>query len=133
MLIAEDLLLLLTDDQTGKLLVASNQADLALGGAILIELAIAKQVDVASDTGAERRRRLTLTDTSPTSDALLDEALAYLAEKQGKRPKDLVAALGKGLRARLQTRLGEQGILHQQSGKIFHRPDPPLAEQRRSA
>ena len=34
MLIAEDLLLLLTDDRTGKLLAPSNQVDIALGGAL---------------------------------------------------------------------------------------------------
>ena len=44
MLIASDLLLLLTDDRTGKLRVPSNQIDIALGGALLIELAIALRV-----------------------------------------------------------------------------------------
>ena len=34
MLIANDLLLLLTDDRTGKLRAPSNQVDIALGGAL---------------------------------------------------------------------------------------------------
>lgn len=38
MLIAEDLLLLLTDDRTGKLLAPSTPVDIALGGAVMIEL-----------------------------------------------------------------------------------------------
>lgn len=46
MLIAEDLLLLLTGDQSGKLLVPSNKLDIALGGALLVELAIAGRVIV---------------------------------------------------------------------------------------
>jgi hypothetical protein len=38
MLIASDLLLLLTDDETGKLLAPPSQLDIALGGALLLEL-----------------------------------------------------------------------------------------------
>ncbi len=40
MLIAEDLLLLLTDDASGRLAVPPAQADAALGGANLVELAL---------------------------------------------------------------------------------------------
>lgn len=119
MLIAEDLLLLLTDDRTGSLVVASNQVDVALGGALLIELALAHRVDVAGEDGAVRRGRLFVTDEGPTSDVLLDEALAVLVEKQGKKPRDVVPRLGKGLRARLRGRLAEQGLLHEESGKIL--------------
>lgn len=119
MLIAEDLLLLLTDDRTGSLVVASNQVDVALGGALLIELALAHRVDIAGEDGAVRRGRLFVTGEGPTSDVLLDEALAVLVEKQGKKPRDVVPRLGKGLRARLRGRLAEQGLLHEESGKIL--------------
>ncbi len=47
MLIAEDLLLLLTDDSTGKLAVSSTLVDIALGGALLVEITISEHVDVA--------------------------------------------------------------------------------------
>ncbi|HSP71920.1 MAG TPA: GPP34 family phosphoprotein, partial [Gaiellaceae bacterium] len=104
MLIAEDLLLLLTDDRTGKLVVSSNRVDVALGGAVLIELSLAHRVDVAGEAETVRKGRLIVRDASSTSDVLLDEALAELGEKQGKKPKDAVAALGKGLRARLHAR-----------------------------
>jgi Golgi phosphoprotein 3 (GPP34) len=43
LLLAEDLLLLLTDDRTGKLVIASNQVDIALGGAMLVELALVER------------------------------------------------------------------------------------------
>ena len=119
MLIAEDLLLLLTDDRTGKLAVSSNQVDVALGGAVLLELALAHRVDVAGESEAVRKGRLVVTDASPTSDALLDEALATLGTKQGKKPKDVVTALGKGLRDRLHARLADRGLLREASGKIL--------------
>ena len=57
MLIAEDLLLLLTDDRTGKLLAPSNQVDIALGGALLVELALAHRVEVVLASTPPRRRR----------------------------------------------------------------------------
>ena len=119
MLIAEDLLLLLTDDRTGKLVVSSNQVDVALGGAVLLELALAHRVDVAGESEAVRKGRLVVTDASPTSDALLDEALATLGTKQGKKPKDVATALGKGLRDRLHARLADRGLLREASGMIL--------------
>lgn len=119
MLIASDLLLLLTDDRTGKLRVASSQADIALGGALLVELAIAGRVLLAGDAGLVRRGRLTVTDTSTTSDPLLDEALSGLAATQGRDPKAVVRALGKGLRPRLAARLAEQGVLREEHGRIL--------------
>ena len=100
-LIAEDLLLLLTDDQSGKLMVASNQADIALDGALMIELALEQRVDVAAEDGVVRKGRLLVMDASPTSDSLLDEALGRIAAKQGRKPKNVVPVLpARGGRAR---------------------------------
>ena len=119
MLIAEDLLLLLTDDRTGKLAVGSSQADIALGGAMLIELTLAHRVDLTGESEARHEGRLVVRDGSATSDALLDEALVKLGERQGKKPKDVVRALGKGLRERLHVRLVERGVLRETGGKIL--------------
>ena len=48
MLLAEDLLLLLTDDDNGKLTASSTEVDVALGGALLVELTLRQRVDVAA-------------------------------------------------------------------------------------
>jgi len=119
MLIAEDLLLLLTDDQTGKLLAPSAQVDIALGGALLIELALMERVEVAQRGARAREGRLLVGDRSPTLDELLDEALTLLAASEGKNPKDVVRKLGKGVRGRLYARLAGQGILREERGKIL--------------
>lgn len=118
-LIAEDLLLLLTDDRSGKLLVASNQVDIALGGALLIELALEQRVDVTRGNGVVRTGRLLVKDASPTADSLLNEALGQIAVRQGKTPKDAAPALGKDVRARLHARLAERGMLHEETAKIL--------------
>ena len=49
MLIAEDLLLLLYDDQTGKPVTGSPGLDYALAGAVLIELTLNRKLDITSE------------------------------------------------------------------------------------
>jgi hypothetical protein len=113
MLLAEDLLLLVTDDRTGKLAVPSNQVDLALGGAMLVDLTLVHRVAVAA-TG-----RLLVLDRASTSDSLLDEALAEVDRKQCRKPKDVLAPLDKGLRPRLYDRLSGRGLVREEDGRIL--------------
>ena len=49
MLLAEDLLLLVTDGASGRLSVPGVQADAGLGGANLVELTLLGKVDVAGE------------------------------------------------------------------------------------
>ena len=49
MLLAEDLLLLVTNDATGRLSVSGESADAGLGGANLAELTLRGQVDISGD------------------------------------------------------------------------------------
>ena len=62
MLIAEDLLLLLTADDTGKLAAAGTNMDMALGGALLAELALTERVDIAGPDERVREGRLVVRD-----------------------------------------------------------------------
>ncbi|MGG5887024.1 GOLPH3/VPS74 family protein [Falsiroseomonas sp. HC035] len=69
----EEILLLLLDDETGKPVGLPGPAgDLALAGAILMELALAGRIDTDLD-------RLLVVQQRPTGDALLDGVLARLA------------------------------------------------------
>src|SRR5690348_15143038 len=103
MLIAEDLLLLLYDDQTGKPIAGSPGLDYALAGAVLIELTLNRKLDITADG----RGRLQVLDATPTGDPILDERLAYVAERPGKKPKNQIGPLSKRLRDQLLTRLAE--------------------------
>jgi hypothetical protein len=113
MLLAEDLLLLLTDDETGKLLVSGTEMDLALGGAQLVELSMSGHVDV------DERKRLVVRDSTPTGDPILDRSLATVREREGKKPSSEIGRLGKGLRAELYERLAGSGILRAEEGKVL--------------
>jgi hypothetical protein len=112
-LLAEDLLLLLTDDVTGKLMVPGSQVDVALGGAQLLELSLAERV------GIDDRKRLTVRDAGPTGDELLDRALEVVQRREGKKPRSVVAELGKKLRGELYARLVAAGLLREEHGKVL--------------
>ena len=56
-LIAEDLLLLLLDDESGKLQHATY-LDTGLGGALLVELALGGQVEVVKGSGLWARAKV---------------------------------------------------------------------------
>jgi hypothetical protein len=119
MLIAEDLLLLLTDDETGKHIVDGSSLDLALAGANLVELARAGKVDVAGEGESVRRDRIIVRDASPTGDPLLDETLGRCAEKQGKKPASVLQSLAKGVRKTLLARLADRGVLRADEHRVL--------------
>ena len=119
MLIAEDLLLLLYDDESGKPVTGAPGLDYALAGAVLIELTMLGKLDVAGEDEEVKRGRLKVLDATPTGDAILDERLAYVADKPGKRPKDQIGRLSKKLRDQLLARLAERGVLTADEGKVL--------------
>jgi hypothetical protein len=119
MLIAEDLLLLLYGDESGKPVLGSTELDYALAGAVLLELAMLGRVDVAGAGETVKSGRLVVRDPAPTGSAILDERLAILAGRQGRKPKDVIAKLAKKLRGQLLDQLAGHGILRQDRGKVF--------------
>ncbi len=118
MLLAEDLLLLLTEDDSGKLVVSGAGVDLALGGALLMELTLDGRVDLTSEDEG-KPGRLVVRDAGPAGDQLLDEALQVVAAKSGKKPSAAVGPLGRKLRTRLYGRLVERGVLRGEQGRVL--------------
>ena len=124
-LMAEEFLLLCFDGQTGKKIISSDKIEPALGGALLVELALKERIGVTAESaGWRQRRRLTITDTTPTDDLELDSALAKLQAAEGKKIKDLISKLSgkritKGLERRLLERLAAAGVLRLERGKVL--------------
>src|SRR5215468_12400962 len=85
MLLAEDLLLLVTDDTSGQLSAPAAQVDAGLGGANLVELAMMDKVDLSGEGEAGRPGRVVVRDPSPAGDEVLDAALGILTANQGKK------------------------------------------------
>jgi len=119
MLIAEDLLLLLTADNTGKLVADSSNTNMALGGALLAELALTQRADLAGPDERVREGRLIVRDASPTGDSVLDDALTTVGHEEGKKPQSVLAALGKRTRVRLYERLAAAGLLRPEKDRIL--------------
>jgi len=119
MLIAEDLLLLLYDDETGKPITGSPGLDYALAGAVLIELTLDGKLDITGKADGVKPGRLKVLDATPTGDPILDERLAFVAAKPGKRPKDQIGKLSKRLRDQVLTKLANRGVLEADRGKML--------------
>lgn len=119
MLIAEDLLLLLTDDRSGKHLVDGDTLDLGLAGAVLVELAMSGAVDITGPGEQVRPGRVVVRSRTPAGDSLLDEAVQRVLAAGPRKPQELLPKLVKDLRAALLTRLTDRGILRAEEGRVL--------------
>jgi Golgi phosphoprotein 3 (GPP34) len=117
MLIAEDLLLLLLDDESGKL-TNSTYLDTGIGGALLVELALGAHVEVVKGSGMWARAKVHPTDGAGPADPILAEALAVVAEKE-RTAQELVGRLGRKRREPLLSRLEVDGILRREEDKVL--------------
>jgi hypothetical protein len=116
-LIAEDLLLLMLDDDKGRLTGTSHPQP-ALGGAVLVELALAGAVEVEEKTSRWRSAKVRAVRGSRPAGGVLGDGYDLVAEKP-RSAQDLVNRVGKGLQDQLATRLVERGILERHDDKVL--------------
>ena len=114
-LIAEDLLLLLLDDQSGK--PNTGHLDLALGGAVLVDLALDGLVEAASHGSLLGAAKLRRAPGAMAGDRILAGALAAVAEN--KPAQKLVVKVGKGLLDPLAERQRRRGVLDRREEKVL--------------
>lgn len=118
MLIAEDLALLLHDDESGKGVVDRHTVGLALAGAVLVELAERERVRIAADGEDVKAGRVVVGD-EPLGDELLDDRLALIRDGRDRKPSSLLDGLRKDLRERVLERLVAAGELERQDRKAL--------------
>jgi Golgi phosphoprotein 3 (GPP34) len=118
-LLAEDLLLLVTDDASGRLLAPAAQVDAGLGGAELAELTLLNKVELSGEGEAGKAGRIVVRDPSPAGDEVLDAALELLVAHQGSKPSAVIRPLSKNLRYRLYERLAASGVVRAGQGRSF--------------
>lgn len=116
MLISEEFLLLVTTDE-GKWLAGSQAVPIALAGGLLAQLAADGRAAVGPDGCLAAPQNPT-----PTGDPTLDRALATFQEHFGKKPKDVLGKLAKGLGDELYDRLAAAGVVECLRGR-FLRPN----------
>ncbi len=116
-LIAEDLLLLLLDDDSGKL-THTTYLDVGIGGALLVELALGGTVEVMKGSGLWARAKVHPVVGPSPGDPMLVEAMALVSEKE-RTAQDLVGRLGKHRRDALLERLEGKGILQRHEDRVM--------------
>jgi hypothetical protein len=104
--------LLLAYAEDGTPLTDGTHLDNGLGGALLLELALAGRVDVSD-------KRVVVLDPSPTGDPLADEALARIAADKPRKPGHWVTKLSKQARPRLLDKLVAEGVLTVEKDKVL--------------
>jgi hypothetical protein len=119
MLLAEDFLLLVTDDTSGRLSAPAAQVDAGLGGANLVELTLLNKVDLSGEGDQGRPGRIIVRDPSPAGDEVLDAALGVLITRQGSKPSTVIRPLSKNLRHRLYQRLAGSGMVRAGRGRTL--------------
>ncbi|MFC0106243.1 GOLPH3/VPS74 family protein [Kibdelosporangium aridum] len=113
MLTAHDLLLLVLDDETGRITPGVSEPDKAMAGAVLVDLAARGLVDV-TDKG-----RLVMLSAEPPTEPVLRRGLAVVEEFDGRKPEAALGRLAKGLREQLAGELVDGGILRREEHKVM--------------
>jgi Golgi phosphoprotein 3 (GPP34) len=103
--LAEELLLLAYDDQTGKATGSRIGLDLGMAAAVLVDLALAGRIAYVDGY-------LTVNDPTPTGEPIADTVLARAAEDEPHTPAQWVQRLRHRLRTRVLEDLVARGVVH---------------------
>ena len=114
---AEEIFLLALDDKQGVIKPLPVSAlDYALAGALLMDLALQDRIDTDLTS-------LSVTNTEPTGDPILDDTLRDLQQKPEHQPTSYwlkyFANQSKSIQERVLARLIQKGILKQENRRIL--------------
>ncbi|MDT5010970.1 MAG: hypothetical protein QOH57_2587 [Mycobacterium sp.] len=110
--IAEDLLLLLLDNASGRPALARDRRQRLLGAAVLLDLAFACRVRLSFEGEPTRAGRLLQMAGADLADPILDPALHLMGHRAWK-PHTAVLKLGRGVEPALLTCLERTGHIRQ--------------------
>lgn len=114
-ILTEDLVLLLLHPERGRPVVDSTSLDRAIGGALLLDLALRERISADRDNA---KARLSVVGAGPTGDPLLDDALARLAGRT-LRAQKAVERLARRVRTPVLERLVLRGLVHRDRSRIL--------------
>ena len=113
---AEEIILILLDDEDGKFVrIPRWSLNYALAGGILMDLAMENRIDTDLEN-------LTLVDSTPVGDSLLDPALAEIAASEQKDTRYWLEHLAENapeVREEALNRLVKEGILERQDDRFM--------------
>ena len=118
-LLAEDLLLLLLDDASGKPVVDRTRLPRVLAGAVLLELALGDVVTPAEPGEDVKKGRLVVRDGAWPQDPLLARAVDLIGRSKPLKPEAAIEKLTKNLRDELAKRIVDAGWVREEKGKVL--------------
>lgn len=110
--LAEELMLLALDDETGKGASRSG-LDQGLAGAVLCELVLVERIAILDDRVVLRADGLT---GEPAEDAVLEK---IAVREKPRKPADWVGRLASGVRKDVLARLQERGLIRAERHKLL--------------
>jgi hypothetical protein len=113
--LADDLVLLLIDPESGHPMVDGTSLDRGIGGALLLDLTLAGRI---STEGGGARATLVVDDPRPTGDPLLDEAVARIGAGS-VRARRAVEKLSKRVRKPVFGRLVAAGVVVEEQRRVL--------------
>ncbi|WP_433610446.1 GOLPH3/VPS74 family protein [Prescottella agglutinans] len=119
-LIAEDLLLLLLDDESGGPVVDSTRLPRVLAGAVLLELALDGFVTPAEDGDDVKKGRLAVRRAATPDDPILARAVEVIREsRRPMKPETAIEKLDTEVRAAVFERVIDRGWVRESRRKIL--------------
>ncbi|MDH6280887.1 GOLPH3/VPS74 family protein [Prescottella agglutinans] len=119
-LIAEDLLLLLLDDESGGPVVDGTRLPRVLAGAVLIELALDGYVTPAQDGEDVKKGRLAVRQEATPGDPILARAVEVIREsRRPMKPETAIEKLDTEMREAVFERVIDRGWVRESRRKIL--------------
>lgn len=110
--LAEEFALLAYDDR-GASVIDGTSLDSGLGGALLLELALAERIEIDG-------KYVVVADRRPVGVALIDEALTLIDQSEKPRkPGHWVSKLAKNTRDRVMSDLTDRGVVRREKDKVL--------------
>jgi hypothetical protein len=106
--VAENLLLVSLDPESGKVRLPSMASDAALGGAVLIDLVLLGRLELV---GSGRKARVAVADRTPVDDPDLQIAFERVWQRGHQVPKSIVTRLGRKQRKAVLATLERKGLV----------------------
>jgi hypothetical protein len=97
----------------GTPLTDGTHLDNGLGGALLLELALAEKVDVVD-------KKVVVLDSAPTGDPLIDQALRQIVEdSKTRKPGHWIGKFADDARAQVLDQLVSEGVVRREKDKVL--------------
>jgi len=120
MLLAEDYLLLMMDDESGRPIISGEYVDIAVAGALLSDMVAAGLVRITEKGESGARAQRVVVEAPPfVEEPLFRHGIERLAKKPGCKPVAAVNVLKKGLRTMLLERLAGEGYLQREDDHVL--------------